>query len=340
MKTPFFTIGIPTFNRGRMLEASISSVLRQTFEDFELLIADNHSEDKTEQIVASFVNDRIRYVRHKENYGYFYNFTYLAKNARGTFFVLLQDDDLLSENFLERAYKCLSNNDSLVMYATPWWRGSSKTGFSSTLLRSPLITEEILNKAQPIIFNGHDMAVKLLYLFPFIHPCIAMRTETFEAIGWYDDTPGADFIFDLLTEAKLLCRGDVCYDPSIGAIFRTHEESFTRTTSRALKRANYGLRYQRVVQILENNDVDWQPLLSQQISDMPFDDTLKLFRQLLRRRAPVSVLKICWKNIKDNKPSDRLTLYRTLQRKVGFLNLLQFVIALLSQLSPPKRANT
>jgi len=126
---PFFTVGIPTCNRAPFLHEAIPSVLGQTFLDFELIIADNHSNDNTPDVVESFKDSRIRYVRHDKNHGAKFNFNYIAKEARGRYFVLLQDDDLLCKTFLERAHQCLSKDDSLVMYATPFWRGTIGDNF-------------------------------------------------------------------------------------------------------------------------------------------------------------------------------------------------------------------
>jgi len=59
---PFFSIIIPTYNRSEKLKNTITSVLNQTFEDFELLIMDDGSTDDTEDIVNSFNDSRIIYL--------------------------------------------------------------------------------------------------------------------------------------------------------------------------------------------------------------------------------------------------------------------------------------
>jgi glycosyltransferase involved in cell wall biosynthesis len=66
---PAVSIIIPTYNRSRLLTRAISSVLKQTYRDFELVIVDDASTDDTEKVVKSFNDKRIRYFRHDKNRG-------------------------------------------------------------------------------------------------------------------------------------------------------------------------------------------------------------------------------------------------------------------------------
>jgi len=62
MKSPFFSVIIPTYNRAAKLPTSLKSVLTQTFTDFEVIIIDNGSTDNTEKIIlAEYEDSRIRY---------------------------------------------------------------------------------------------------------------------------------------------------------------------------------------------------------------------------------------------------------------------------------------
>jgi glycosyltransferase involved in cell wall biosynthesis len=57
------TVIIPTHNRAGLLPNAIASVLNQTFKDFELLIIDDVSIDNTEEVVRTFSDNRIRYIK-------------------------------------------------------------------------------------------------------------------------------------------------------------------------------------------------------------------------------------------------------------------------------------
>ena len=76
---PRVTIGLPVYNGENYLAEAIDSILGQTFTDFELVISDNASTDRTEEICRKYAdqNQRIRYFRHDRNRGASpnYNFT-------------------------------------------------------------------------------------------------------------------------------------------------------------------------------------------------------------------------------------------------------------------------
>jgi glycosyltransferase involved in cell wall biosynthesis len=76
MRTPILTIGLPVYNGEAYLSKAIRSLLDQDFEDFELIISDNASNDRTEVICkeAAAQDSRIRYVRSDQNRGATWNF--------------------------------------------------------------------------------------------------------------------------------------------------------------------------------------------------------------------------------------------------------------------------
>ena len=67
--TPFVSIVIPTYNRARFLGRSVRSVLNQTYKNFEVIVVDDASTDDTAEIIKTFKDDRIRYIRHDANAG-------------------------------------------------------------------------------------------------------------------------------------------------------------------------------------------------------------------------------------------------------------------------------
>lgn len=97
------TIAIPTFNRSRYIGKAIESVLEQTYQDFELLVIDNASTDNTEDVVHSFVDKRIRYVKNEKNIGIIGNWNKCVQLSSGKYLTILGDDDILSKRFLEES---------------------------------------------------------------------------------------------------------------------------------------------------------------------------------------------------------------------------------------------
>ncbi|TLY35205.1 MAG: glycosyltransferase family 2 protein, partial [Nitrospirae bacterium] len=101
---PTMSVCIPTRNRMEMLREAIESVLVQTFDDFELIISDNASTDRTEDVVGAFHDGRIRYVKLERDVGAIGNFNHCLGMARGRYVCILNDDDwMLPENLLQKA---------------------------------------------------------------------------------------------------------------------------------------------------------------------------------------------------------------------------------------------
>ena len=62
---PFFSVIIPLYNKEIFVENTIKSVLNQTFEDYEIIIVDDGSTDKSYQIASSFKNEKIKLLKQK-----------------------------------------------------------------------------------------------------------------------------------------------------------------------------------------------------------------------------------------------------------------------------------
>jgi len=102
VRSPVVTVAIPTYGGDRHLGAAIESVLRQTFTDFELVVIDDSSPDKTAAIVARFADPRLVYLRNARNLGPQGNWNRCLEVARGRYFKLLPHDDVLHPSCLER----------------------------------------------------------------------------------------------------------------------------------------------------------------------------------------------------------------------------------------------
>lgn len=120
LKIPRVTVGIPVYNGENYLEQAILSVLRQTFDDFELIISDNASTDQTEAISRTYQaqDARVRYVRNACNIGAAKNYNQLVDLARGDYFKWAAHDDICAPELLERCVEVLDADDSIVLCYT------------------------------------------------------------------------------------------------------------------------------------------------------------------------------------------------------------------------------
>ena len=114
---PRVSIGMPVFNGENFLPEALDALLDQTFGDFELLISDNASTDRTEAICRDYAarDPRIRYYRSEENLGPARNFNLLVERAEGTYFKWAAHDDICAPTFLERSVDVLDQDPSVVL---------------------------------------------------------------------------------------------------------------------------------------------------------------------------------------------------------------------------------
>ncbi len=117
--TPAFSVVLTTYNRAEHLPNVIASVLNQTFDDFEFLILDDGSTDNTSELLQSYYrrDSRIKLLKNKENKGIPYSRNKLLKAARGKFITIVDSDDIMYLNLLEKVSDYLTQHpDKDIIY--------------------------------------------------------------------------------------------------------------------------------------------------------------------------------------------------------------------------------
>jgi glycosyltransferase involved in cell wall biosynthesis len=114
---PLVTVGMPVYNGERFVAQALESTLSQTFQDFELIIADNASTDATEQICREYAekDPRVRYYRSDENHGAAWNHNRVVELARGDYFRWQCHDDYCDPTFLEKCFAIVQNDPGVVL---------------------------------------------------------------------------------------------------------------------------------------------------------------------------------------------------------------------------------
>lgn len=113
MSQPFFTIGVTTYNRPDLLRQALSSVLAQSFGDFEVIVGNDYTKESLTGDILGIDDSRVRFVNHPSNLKELGNMNALLGMGRGRYFTWLCDDDLYTSNFLE------SMHDSLIRFDYP-----------------------------------------------------------------------------------------------------------------------------------------------------------------------------------------------------------------------------
>ena len=107
---PMVSVCIPAYYAGENLRAAIESVLAQNYQNFELLIVDDASPEDIQGVVNEFNDERIFYVRNKENLGPEGNWNRCLLLSSGRYFKLLPHDDLLHPECLMRQVATLEED--------------------------------------------------------------------------------------------------------------------------------------------------------------------------------------------------------------------------------------
>lgn len=129
------TIGLPTFNRGRVLEAQLAwlSQARRGFESqCEVLISDNHSNDETPEIIARWVADHgdsgVRVNRNPMNVGAVRNIVYCIEAAKMPHVWVIGDDDIIDDGALRKVIDALEAEPELALLVLNFSSRNARTG--------------------------------------------------------------------------------------------------------------------------------------------------------------------------------------------------------------------
>jgi glycosyltransferase involved in cell wall biosynthesis len=107
---PAVSIGMPVYNGEKYIREALDSILEQTFKDFELIISDNCSTDKTQEICREYAikDSRVKYIIQSENIGVALNFEFVLNAAQAKYFIWAASDDFWSNNWLELLHSSVS----------------------------------------------------------------------------------------------------------------------------------------------------------------------------------------------------------------------------------------
>lgn len=188
---PKISVLMTAYNVEDYISESISSVLNQTFNNFELIIVNDGSEDKTEKIIKDFMkkDKRIVYIKNPKNKGYDNLFNVInmgLKIAKGKYIARLDADDLCHKHRFQIQYDFLEKNKNLFLV------GSS----AEVIDKNGIKIDEIIKKPWPSIL----LKIRIAFSNPLIHSSIMFKNEGF----LYPHRDEVFFYFSLLRNGKNL----------------------------------------------------------------------------------------------------------------------------------------
>ena len=117
-------VGVPAFNEEKHLSFCLKSICAQTMEDFVVLVSDNSSNDRTEDIVREMakIDSRILYHRQERNVGAAKNFQFLRDATDSPFFMWLGAHDAISDSYIRKQLAIIENDSALALvYSRTLW---------------------------------------------------------------------------------------------------------------------------------------------------------------------------------------------------------------------------
>lgn len=183
---PKLTIAIPTYNRAMKLEECVKCAVRQSVgKPVEILVSDNASSDGTEALMKRLSNEyKISYFRNEENIGPDRNFLSCYERAKGSYVMLLGDDDFLLDGAVDSILECVGK-DPVAIYINS----------SSLKLESPLVYVRPLMEEQGILcFENKDDFFAHIGIYITFMSAMVLRTEYVQNIANKEQYIGTYFI--------------------------------------------------------------------------------------------------------------------------------------------------
>ncbi|MFW6121603.1 MAG: glycosyltransferase family 2 protein [Petrotogales bacterium] len=192
-RKPIVSVILTTFNRDNLLPCAINSVLQQTFNDFELLIIDDFSQDQTPKTIKAFSDNRIKYIRHAKNLGLSAARNTGITHAIGEYIAFLDDDDEWLPSKIEkqvRHIQQLPESFGLVYCWMDYYEGNKLVSERHPELRGDIFKWVLEN--QPL-GNGSTFL---------------LRRSAINNIGYFDETLNRGIDGDFLRRICLKYKVD------------------------------------------------------------------------------------------------------------------------------------
>ena len=158
MKNPKVTVLMPVYNAEKFLKEAIDSILNQSFKDFEFLIINDGSTDRSKKIILSYQDPRIRFFENKKNLGVAKTLNRGLRLAKGKYVARMDADDISLPNRLELQFRTLKGDKNLVIISSHFDRINEKGNFISSF-KLAHSSEEIYYELQFRNCLGHPTVI-------------------------------------------------------------------------------------------------------------------------------------------------------------------------------------
>jgi glycosyltransferase involved in cell wall biosynthesis len=231
------TIGVPVFNGMPFLPDCLQCLRDQTFEDFEVLIFDNASDDATPQVAAQFVADdhRFHYFRQDFNRGPVANFRDVLTASTSRYFIWRAADDGSDPDYLEALYRLLEDNPTKDLAAACIVsRKHDGSGRTEHLFPAISSDDSGLDRLR-LLFGAHASWIYGLFRREALIPLIEEVDQN------YPDPWGWDYValFPLLLDGRVIGTNATHFEQGLDVFKKPRQDSRIRSDLKIALRARF-----------------------------------------------------------------------------------------------------
>lgn len=206
---PKISVILPVYNGEKYIKQSVDSILSQTFTNFELIIIDDGSKDKSVEIIESYTDTRIRLIKNSTNRGTIESLNIGIKESRADFIARMDQDDISFPQRLQVEYDFLINNRHIAIVGS-WSYIINKDGDKLRIYKNPETWDVI--------------KYELMFGNKLVHPSIMMRKSIIMKMGMYEKGCITE---DYNLYSRLVHIYGLANIPTPLIYYRQHEESVT-----------------------------------------------------------------------------------------------------------------
>ncbi len=179
MAEELISVIIPTYNREELLKRAIQSVQDQSYENWEIIVVDNYSEDDTHSFIESLSNEKIKYIKYKNNGIIASSRNMGAEVSKGNFLAFLDSDDWWEKDKLKKSYEAITYTKSDITYHDCSIEGIKKNGRT----RSRKLKDPIYND---LLINGNTIVTSSVLIRTRIFKNAGSFSTDEDKVGWED----------------------------------------------------------------------------------------------------------------------------------------------------------
>ena len=291
---PMVSVIIPTYNRSNMVKRAIQSVLDQTYNNYEIIVVDDGSDDNTSFVINMFETEKLKYIKLPHNKGGAFDRNIGIENAHGKYIAFLDSDDEWLPSKIEKQIRFIEN--CMPSIGAVYCLNYKK--------------KDVLNKSKSKAYRGNIYCSLLRGWCPSTTSSFLLRSEVFNNSGKFDEKLPSFQDYDLWIRIARHWEFEVVREYLV--INHQHRGSrVSRDLEPRIEGLNFFLR-------------KWAKQIEEYVGPQGIDFIRRKYLGIVYSQAAID-------NLKEYKNKDALKYFKMLLkiRRVTLKFLIQFIILIL-----------